>query len=145
MFYYCCFSVYILVLDVTRILLGSQGRGRVCVEGLEDALGWTFIRTTGPKATLPSGVWPPSHSGRPSSSGPPLHRPPCLRQRVPFPPTGSRGKNTIRHLNSGSDSGKHLEVLTDPVFWFFLPLSTNQYLLSSSVSGCPLGTFFPKH
>lgn len=48
--------IYILILDVMRILLGSQWQGRVCVEGLEDALGWTFIRTTGPKAPLPSSI-----------------------------------------------------------------------------------------
>lgn len=45
--------VYVLVLDIMRILFGSQWQGRVSAEGLEDALTWPFTWTTGPKATMP--------------------------------------------------------------------------------------------
>lgn len=108
------------------------------MEGLEDTFIWAFTGMTGPKVTLPSGIWLPGHSGVPSSSGPSPHHPPCLCWCLSFFPTGSGGKNTIKPLNSGSDSRKHLEVLTNTVFfWFFLPAQISichhhQYLRAHS-------------
>lgn len=137
--------VSILILDVMGNLLGSGSPGRASVEVWRQhppcpLSGWPVTRPPPLGLLAPASqrshlqLWPfsPRHPGCPSQ---------CLAFRT----SGRRGKKTSKHLNSVSDSGKHLEVSTNTVFFwgFFSLLFTQQYLSLSSTFKCPLATFSP--
>lgn len=138
-------ALLFLILDVMGNLLGSGSPGRASVEVWRQhspcpLSGWPVTRPPPLGLLAPASqrshlqLWPfsPRHPGCPSQ---------CLAFRT----SGRRGKKTSKHLNSVSDSGKHLEVSTNTVFFwgFFSLLFTQQYLSLSSTFKCPLATFSP--